>query len=495
MGGSRRIFATLAAGVLCLLFSVWTASASCGQIVTPFHGLGGSSFEQCGPNAVGFGWFHGRAVQRIIGAFDLANAGNQASGHDSGFLQTLADPLFQEGPNGGAANGSYLADADFYNIGWDGCITNIPENSSGCNGPSNLGVLNFVITGVEPEAPNVARMAVLSVDFNQFFQTHILDNAGAPVVDGDPCGGDALSFLPNPVICTPIPSPVITGASTVTGGADIQLQIGSVAGIPIMDDCLIAEDKAINCPRNLYVGRVLMYKHGACTPGTASGFDRRVWVYPSPPASGTLPVAPNWRVYSEEDGDLNGVLDPGEDGSHGGMVNGALDPFIIPGTDLSNISVFVPAVTGASDCIFFALAIGLDNNHLPVDPPGNTILGEMVISPEVSVDPSPILASSATPVADVVTTIHASKRQGKSTVDWETGIELSTVGFNVIGTKNNGDEVKLNSSLIAAKEGTTGRGARYSATFDAGQLKGSSAVFVEIVKTDGSKERFGPASF
>jgi len=488
MGGSRRILASLAAGVLCLLFSVWTAFARCNNGVSPFHGLS-SSFEQCGPSAVGFGWFHGRAVQRIIGADNVFNS-NQASGHDSG----LSQDIFLPGPNGGPANGSYVGDPDFNNPGWDGCIANIPENSSGCGGSINWGVLNIVITGVEPEAPNVARMAVLSVDFNQFFLTHILDNAGALAVDGDPCGGDGLSFLPNPVYCTPIPVPEITGTSHDTGGANISLQIGSTAGIPILDDCLIAEDRAINCPRNLYVGRVLMYKRGACTPGAASGFDRRVWVYPAAPASGTLNVVPNWQVFSNEDGNLNGVLDAGEDGTHGGAVNGALDPLIIPGMDPANASAFVPLFTLTTDCLYFALTVGLDANHSAINPPANTLLGEMVLSPEVSVNPTPIHYSSIS-VGDLITSIRASKRQGKGTVDWETGIELTTAGFNVIGVANNGAERKLNGSLIAAKEGTTGRGASYSATFDAGQLKGSISVLVEMVKLDGSRERFGPASF
>jgi hypothetical protein len=80
-------------------------------------------------------------------------------------------------------------------------------------------------------------------------------------------------------------------------------------------------------------------------------------------------------------------------------------------------------------------------------------------------------------------------------VNWDTGVELTTAGFNLIGTKKGGNDVQLNSSLIAAKEGTTGKGASYSATFDANQMKGSTLVYVEIVKTDGTKQRFGPASF
>ncbi|HEU5181173.1 MAG TPA: hypothetical protein VFW45_10285 [Candidatus Polarisedimenticolia bacterium] len=483
-------------GVLFVLMtlSIRTTFATCPIIVTPFHGLS-SSFEQCGPNAVGFGWFHGRAVQRIIGAFDQANSGNQASGHDSGPNQTIGDNMFLDGPNGGPGNGSYLADADFYDPRWDGCITNIPENSSGCNGSANLGVLDFVITGVDPAVPNVARMALLSVDFNEYFLTHILDNAGAPAVDGDPCGADALSFLTSPVNCTPIPVPAITGASPASGGTNVQVSIGSTSAIPLLDDCLIAEDKASNCPRNLYIGRVLMYRHGACTPVAPESIDPRVWIYPAPPASGTLTVVPNWRVYSVEDANLNGLLDAGEDGIHGGTVNGALDPFIIPGTEVTSTSIFVPAVAGASDCIFLAMAIGLDSNHLSINPPADTLLGEMVISPEVSFNSTPIPASSITPVTDKVTMIGTSKMRGAVTVDWETSVELVTAGFNLIVVKNNGAEWKLNDALIAAKEGTSGRGGRYTSSYNAGSLKGAHAVFVELVKLDGSKERFGPTDW
>jgi hypothetical protein len=484
--------AALWVGVLLLILSVRTTFANCVNSVTPFHGLS-SSFEQCGPNAVGFGWFHGRAVQRIIGAYDLANTRNQASGHDSGPNQTIADNIFLNGPNGGPANGSYVADADFLNPRWDGCISNIAERPSGCAGPTNLGVLDFVISGVVPEAPNVARMALLSVDFNESFGTHIFDNAGAPAVDGNPCGADAFSFLPYPVICTPIPVPAILGSSTV--GSNVLLGIGATSDIPLLDDCLIAEDRTINCPRNLYVGRVLMFRHGACDLGAADSFDPRVWIYPPSPAYGTLNVLPNWSVYSIEDANLNGLLDPGEDGSHGGVVNGMLDPFIIPGTDATNIIVYTPVVPGASDCIFFALAIGLDSNHLAIDPPANTLFGEMVISPEVSFNPLPYWPHNGTPVADQVTTIQANKTRGTATVDWETAAELATAGFNLIAVKNNGSEWKLNDSLIAAREGTTGKGGSYGVSYDVVSLKGAHAVFVELVKLDGSKERFGPADW
>ena len=151
-------------------------------------------------------------------------------------------------------------------------------------------------------------------------------------------------------------------------------------------------------------------------------------------------------------------------------------------------------MTGATDCIFLGMAIGLDNNQKFVNPPTNTIAGEMVLSPVVSVNPNPI-RPSWTPVSDQVIELRAGRTGGKGSVEWTTGIELTTAGFNVIGTKKGGGgEVKLNDRLIAAKEGTTGRGATYTLVFDARKLKGSTSVYVEIVKNDGSKERFGPAS-
>jgi len=488
-----RSLSLLVSGAICLVVPAGSAYANCDGAI--FHGIT-NSFEQCGPNAVAFAWFHGRAVQRTI-AFGGNGAAAGPAGHDSGNLQTMAEGMMTEGP-GGAANGSYQGNTDFMNLGYDGCLRNTTEGSCKCPGcvagSPDFGVFDYAIGGVDPANPNVGRVAMVSVDFNDFFGGWLLDNAGAPAVDGNCLGGDALSGNPNPVNCTAIPIPTITGFSPATGGQNVSLSIGSTAEIPTLDDCLIAEDKATNCPRNLDPGRVLVYKHGACTSSAAAG-ERRVWTYPPQPASGTLNVAPNWTMFSIEDENLNNVLDAGEDGSNGGTLNNGLDPFVIPGTSATSTTIRVPAVPGASDCIFLGLAIGVDNNHFSVNPPTNSILGEMVLLPVVSVNPTPIRAGLASPVADVVTTITASKSQKKVTVSWETGIEMATRGFNVISVKMNGSETTLNATLIPAKEGTTGRGASYSVTFDAGQLKGSSSLFVELVKLDGSSERFGPASF
>ena len=483
------------AGIALMMAPAGRAYANCASAPV-FHGFT-SSFEQCGPAAAAFFWNHGRAVQRILNT-EANGATPSAAGHDSGVLQSVDQLAMTEGPNGGAPNGSYQGNTDFADTGADGCgVLTIAENPTGCAaGSTDWGVLDYTIGGVDPADPNHGRIVALSVDFNQNYQAHTLDSAGAVSTGVGPCGGDQfVGPAPFAFNCTAIPIPSFNSSTSTTGGSNIVMGIGDVSAIPIVDDCAVAETAVTNCPRNMYAGRVLVYKHGACSPNPVAGFDRRTFIFPPVLPAALTTITPNWTPYSVEDANLNGVLDAGEDGTHGGTVNGVLDPFIISGTAAATPTVFVPAVTGATDCIYFGMTIGLDNNKLAVNPPTNTIFGEMVLAPVVSVNPIPVRAGSATPVSDAISSVTASKSQGKGTVNWDTGIESATAGFNVIGTKKGGAEVKLNSTLIAAKEGTTGRGASYTATFDGGQLKGSTQVYVEIVKTDGSKERFGPASF
>ena len=454
--------------------------------------------QNCGSNLTAFAWMHGRGVQRIIGPeTGTANQGNTTSGHDSANRTTQAEGLIGDGSTVGFPAGSLLASGDPGAQGWDGCVQNILDNGGapGCAGGANFGVMDWVIGGVNPAQPNIGLTAAYSLDFNEVILAWLADNAGAPVADGQPCGGDALSGNPNPVDCGAIPVPNITGSSPAAGGGNnIALGIGSSAGIPTLDDCNVAEDRLTNCPRNFNAGRVVMVHRGACTAGTAATFDRRTYIYPASPTSTNLVVTGNWFAYSVEDANLNGILDAGEDGTNGGQVNNTLDPFLVAGTAPATTSVRIP-VQADNNCIYLGVALGLDNNHLSINPPTNTIFGELVVSPVVSVNPNPI-SPNATPVADLVTTIVADKTGGKGKVDWTTGVEMTISGFNVIGTKKGGgNEVKINATLISAKEGTTGKGASYSVTFDAGQLKGSSAVYIEVVKNNGSTQRFGPASF
>src|ERR1044071_5918842 len=103
----------------------------------------------------------------------------------------------------------------------------------------------------DPSAPNVARMAALSVDYNELLALWMLDNAGAPAVDGNASGdGDPLSTISGPGNCTPLPAPGVTGISEDVRGANVIVSFGDVSGIRILDDCAIAETRATNCPRN-----------------------------------------------------------------------------------------------------------------------------------------------------------------------------------------------------------------------------------------------------
>jgi hypothetical protein len=478
--------------LLTLAIPAGNAEAVCAGSTPIVHGLT-SSFEQCGQSAAAFAWFHGRAVQRTFGAPTSNITGNTVSGHDSGRNQTIGDSMMIDGPNG-AASGSYFGSTDFGNFGFDGCILNIPENSLGCVGGQDYGVLDYVIGGVDPSSPDVARMAVVSVDFNEFFQAYILDNAGAPAVDGDPCGSDAFSFNPSPVTCAPIPPPAIVATAPVDFGIDVTLGIGDVSGIPMLDDCAIAETRATNCPRNLYAGRVLVYKRGTCAAGEVATFDRRTYLYP--PAYPFVPtmVDANWRMFSPEDQDYDEVLDPGEDGSNGGTVNGQLDRVILPGTSPLNTVVRVSRIDDGFECLYFGLAIGLDANALSINPPTNTIFGEMVLSPVVSVNPNAISLAPAPPESDLITSLSATRSGGRVTVQWSTTNERMTQGFDVIGSKKSGKEFRLNSSLIPAQEGTTGQGANYTMTFDADLLKGGSQISVDLVLLDSSRKRFGPVA-
>ncbi|MCI0409880.1 MAG: hypothetical protein L0191_15190 [Acidobacteria bacterium] len=147
------------------------------------------------------------------------------------------------------------------------------------------------------------------------------------------------------------------------------------------------------------------------------------------------------------------------------------------------------------NCLYFGMAIGLDANHLFINPPPSSLSGEMVLSPMVSVNPDPIGIAGGVIPSDVATELTATRISHGARVDWITSNERMTLGFDVIGLKRGGREIPLNSTLIPAEEGTTGEGASYSVTFDPGQLKGCNAINVELVLTDRSRKRFGPVGF
>jgi len=447
-----------------------------------FQGFAGGAFANCGTNPQTFGWQHQRAVQRIVCANCTTNG---IAGVDSGGQSGLADAIISDD-----GTGRYTANYSWGNFGPDGCILIASEPTvSACTGTATTpGVNNFVIAGQDTTFPNLARAAVLSVDLNEPFQFWVLDQAGAASVDGDPCVGDASSFIVGDVECGVIPYPAIALSAGAPGGSTLTFHVDPLADtFPILTDCEVAHDKATNClgpaddKRNLLVGRQLLFRRDSCT---ATPADRRSYNIPPSPTSGTLNATRVWTPYAPQDLNLNGVQDGAEV---------AFVPVTFAGRDeLSDTlpdskDVFVPFQSGASDCVYFAIALQLDVNVIAP--------GERVLSPLVSINPIPVSADQATPVSDRVVNLVASKSAGKASVSWDTTAEFATSGFNLIGTKKNGGSVQLNSTLIAAKKGTTGEGASYTVSLSSGSLKGSTAVYVEVVKTNGAKERFGPASF
>jgi hypothetical protein len=487
----NRTFAAVAVVLLMGALGTLPADANCGNASVISWSNG--NFTGCGPAAEGFAWVHHMAVQRRSNANTALST--TTSGNDSGYYDPAAIVI------PGAVAGDYLINTDFGNLGWDGCVTNtdlVENDGSNCitAGTTSFAPLNFIISGPSAGNPNIAVAAVLSVDYLECLSYHEFGQAGLAPVDGDPCfGGDCFGLAGVPVQCQPIPRPTFaTVGSCAAGGCTHTLNNSTrtAAVPPIVDDCQVGFTRQLNCtgpagdPRGLDGGLQLMFRRDACG---AAPVERRVY---GPYATTANALAPtNWLPFSSEDGNLNGILDVGEDGTHGGATNGVLDPVFFSRTAADTKQVFVPALTGATDCLYFGTA-------LRVDPGAVLAFGvqhEPVLSRHVSVNTNPVILATATPASDRVIDLVASKTSGKANVSWNTSLELTVAGFNVIGTKKNGGEVQLNSSLIPAKKGTTGEGASYSASFGAGDLKGSTAVIVEVVKTNGAKERFGPASF
>jgi hypothetical protein len=476
--------ALAAASVSLLATSQGLANCANGGALFQGFSATGGFFTGCGTgNAYAYFWEHHFGVQRVVFAVGQLTTGTSTPGNDSGAVATVADGALQPGGNG---PGDYTADYDWGNFGPDGCLTNNLEADASCQFPGSvvsLPVNDIVIAGFDTGNPLHAKAAALSVDANETDQFWIYDQAGATSVDGNPCGADASQFDDVPPACGAIPVPAIQSlGSCDSTGCNLNLSVPAHA-LTIRDDCAVANSKAIDCPRNMYVGRQIFIKRAPCNATTAANigtFDTRTYVFDS--AAQT--VARGFVPYAPQDTNLNGVVD--------GAEVGPLTPVILAGNSVASTSVHIPKIAGATDCAYLGVAVVLDSA------PNTTACGgpcESVVTPLVSVNGTPISLDTATPAADKVLNLSASKANGKANVSWDTSAELSTAGFNLIGTKKNGGSVQLNSSLIQAKQGTTGGSASYSIDLSSGDLKGSTAVYVELVKTNGAKERFGPASF
>jgi len=475
MRALRILGLALAVGAASLLAST-PSMANCLGGGSIFQGFGGFGYTNCGDQPVAFVWHHQRAIQGVVSGATT----NGAAGVDSGATGSLGDWLVP-----GALPGEYLVTYDWSQPGADGCTTLLLDGDLSCNGSglNSLPVGDVALAGKNPTNPLHSLGAIASIDGNEPFQAWVLDQAGALSSDGDPCGVDASTNNTEPITCGSIPVPIIQSAGSCnSAGCTLQVQI-PIHQTPVLDDCNVAMSKAITCPRNLYVGRQLFVKRAACgstAPGAVNGFDTRTFANDVSTFPGTM-VA-NFVPYSPEDRNLNGIVDGTETGPLTFVrITGNSGPATVP--------VVIPKIVGATDCVF--LGIGLVYDSAPIAP------GTNVFSPRVSVNGSPVSLDTATPAGDRVVNLQVAKKSGKTDISWDTTAELTTVGFNVIGTNRNGRDVQLNTRLIPAKHGTTGEGASYSISLTASALKskGSTAVYIEIVKTNGAKERFGPASF
>ena len=470
----------------------WAATpghAACTNANTVAQGIfAPSAFVGCGNNADirAFVWRHRQAIQRTA----LAGAANTAGGGtDSGARATLADGgILQDDP---AGSGGVASQFDWGNSGVDGCATDANSadtDAAGC-GRSGLSLppVNFMVGSRDASNPFVALAAVASVDGNEPTSTWFLENAGAQTSgDPDPCN-DAFQTLGANITCGTIPTPNEAGQVGACDATGCNLSI-SIAPhtVPFVDDCDIAFSKNLStvCPRNLYAGRALYYKRGPCGLGAAPA-DTRSFATALPTS-----VTENFRAFGE-DANLNGTLDAGEDAN----ANGRLDPILIPGNLQTTTTVHIPKLTiaGPADplgCVYLGVGLVLDGT-----PATTPAVGQPVVTPYVSVNPFPISLDNATPVADRIANLRASRSGGKANVSWDTGVELSISGFNLVGFKKNGSTVALNPSLISAKEGTTGGSASYSIDLTAAALKGAAKVALEVKHTNGSTDRTDPVSF
>jgi hypothetical protein len=80
---------------------------------------------------------------------------------------------------------------------------------------------------------------------------------------------------------------------------------------------------------------------------------------------------------------------------------------------------------------------------------------------------------------------------GAAIVSWRTGFEVGLRGFNVVRFDNQGRREQLNPVLIPCQQCETGLGASYQSNIP--KYRGGHDIFIEVLLTNGSVERFGPA--
>jgi len=87
--------------------------------------------------------------------------------------------------------------------------------------------------------------------------------------------------------------------------------------------------------------------------------------------------------------------------------------------------------------------------------------------------------------------VHFPKDKGSGVLTWRTTHEIDVLGFNVVAVDANGLRVPQNATLLGCRECVTGVGADY--TFLVPRHRGGIGFFIEIVRTGGTRETYGPA--
>jgi hypothetical protein len=467
-----------------------SAPIATGVVTTP------NLVQNCGSNAIGQFWLHRNAIWNAV-----SGAQTVAQGVDSG---ASPNPVLEDT----TAPGTYSYVADWIAPGVDGCALLANEGPAApCTGGSDLMPTDIVVAGQVGNG-TLAAAFFGSVDLNPLTQNYLLDNLSAAAV-GDHCGGDPAEFGPQPYDCVQIAPPSISNISG-TGPFTYTISLPPQS-IPYLDDCNVAESAAVNCPRNLNAGQVLMVRRGPCSvtpPGVP--VNNRVATYVEFGTSSSWTA--HWHPYSAADADFNGFTDPGTT-TRNAITKVAAGGGSVPIT--TNLLTPAEATAGVDDCLYVGIAAAGDNGAAAPQTPFLTPYVSMeqhsaiplcqFICPNGSCAPaagqpcpqggSSASNTGATPAGDRVVNVKVTKKFGKTDVSWDTTSELATAGFNLIGTKKNGRDVRLNARLIPAKNGTTGSGASYTMSIPASALKGSTSVYVEIITINGAKERFGPASF
>jgi hypothetical protein len=298
-----------------------------------------------------------------------------------------------------------------------------------------------------------------------------------------------------------VPAPIVqSSAAGAPGHVIYQINLPA-QNIPYSDDCGVAESAAVNCPRNLNAGRVLMVRRAPCRGGTPA--NNLAASYVDFPSTRTE----FWHPYNAGDADYNGLVD----------ATAAPNPITLISPSAQTIPVDITqaaTATSNDNCIYFGAAAAADaspnSGFTPWLAPYVSMatrvapLQQFICPCNLSDTACTAAGAScgagcgvcaanttgATAAPDRVLDLRATKvAGGKYNVSWVTSSETSIAKFDLVGNKSGGS-VLLKGSIDPKGDGV---GSSYSFNLAAGEMKGTKQVSVVVFYTDGSKATYGPA--